>query len=91
MESRRELLERLKTREDVGFPLYNLEELEKLIELGNNKDNWYCLGRKTEQEGNTIEYCIYAYSAFRNNNQPIENCTGDCEFYKKLHSKPKNL
>ena len=82
---RKKLIEELGTKEDGKFPLFNLEELRKLIRSGSNKEDWYCFGRKTKIDGKNINYCIYAYYAFSNNG-PVNNCTADCKFYKKLHN-----
>ncbi|MEK6841424.1 MAG: hypothetical protein AABW57_01625 [Nanoarchaeota archaeon] len=76
MKTRKGLIERLGTREDGGFPLYDLEELEKLIKAGNDKKDWYCSGRKQKQDN--INYCVYAF----NKN---DKCSKDCKFYKKLY------
>lgn len=80
--NREELIAKLGTKEDGKFSLYDLEELEKLIKAGNNKEDWYCIGRKNEKE--KINYCIHSYSAF-NNKGPVKGCTADCKFYKDLH------
>ena len=83
-ESREELIRRLGTREDGRFLLYDLEELENLIKSGNNKSNWYCLGREHEKNGKYIDYCEYGY-AKKPIEKPLPGCTADCKFYKKLH------
>ncbi|MEX2017622.1 MAG: hypothetical protein WD876_04070 [Candidatus Pacearchaeota archaeon] len=82
--SRKKLIEELGTREDGNFELFNLVELKKLIQNGDNKKNWHCLGRQNEREGNTVNYCVYAYSTL--SNETVKGCTEDCIFYKKIHN-----
>lgn len=77
--SREELVSKLGSREDGKFKLFNLKELQKLIEDNADETEWYCLGRKFKD--NPITYCKHAYSS----ELPVEGCTADCGFYEKLH------
>ena len=57
--SREEILDEHGIKEDNRFQLFNLGELEKLIQIGNNKLVWYCLGRERKED--YVDFCKYAY------------------------------
>ena len=83
--ARKKLITKLGSKEDGKFLLFNLDALRKLITSGDDKKGWYCIGRRTEKEGETLTYCVHAYSAFSNNG-PVLGCTADCPFYNGLHN-----
>ena len=69
-----------------GKSIFDVDKLKELVKNQDYKEDWYCSGRKTEKEDYNIEYCIYAYPAFTNNDEPIK-CPGDCKFYRDFHEK----